>query len=172
MNIGARDPESGLVNVIVETVAGSRNKYKYDEATGLFLLHKMLPLGARFPFDFGFIPSTAAEDGDPVDVMVLGEEPTFMGCLVTVRLLGILDAKQTEKGKTIRNDRLIGVPQTKKIRPEARTLSDLPARVLGQLEHFFTAYNQAEGRRFEVIGRRGSKAADQRVDEGIRAYRK
>ena len=170
--IGERDSRSGLVNVIVETVAGSRNKYKYDEELGLFRLHKMLPLGARFPFDFGFVPSTRGEDGDPLDLMIVGGEPTFMGCLVTVRLLGIIDAKQSQDGKTIRNDRLIGTAQTPKIRPEARTLKDLPARTLDQIEHFFCAYNLAEGRRFVTLGRRGPKIANARIEEGVRAFEK
>src|SRR5437764_1172805 len=83
VTLGARDRATGLVNVIVETPAGSRSKYKYDEALGLFRLHKLLPVGAAFPFDFGFIPGTRAEDGDPLDVLLLGVEPTFVGCLVT-----------------------------------------------------------------------------------------
>jgi hypothetical protein len=87
---------------------------------------------------------------------VLGAIATFVGCLVTVRLLGVLEAEQTEKGKTIRNDRLIGAPETEKIRPAATTLSEMPDALLGEIEHFFVSYNQAEGRRFEVLGRRGS----------------
>jgi inorganic pyrophosphatase len=166
----ARVPGSKLINVIVETPAGSRNKYKYDENSGLVMLYKVLPAGARFPFDFGFIPGTRGEDGDPLDVMVLGEEPTFSGCLITVRLLGIIEAEQTERGTTIRNDRLIGTAETPKIRPAARSLADVPERLLDQIEHFFTAYNHYEGREFVVLGRRGPVVAGKRVDEGIRAW--
>ena len=86
------------VEVVIETPAGSRNKYRYDEERGLFLLHKLLPLGTTFPFDFGFVPGTLAEDGDPVDVLVLSAEPLFQGCRVPVRLLGVIEAEQTEKG--------------------------------------------------------------------------
>lgn len=171
MSIGARDQRTGLVQVIVETAAGSRNKYRYDEELGIFRLHKSLPLGARFPFDFGFIPSTRAEDGDPLDIMIVGGEPTFIGCLVTVRLLGILEAEQTEKTKTIRNDRLIGVPETEKIRPEARSFKDLPSVMLDQIEHFFRAYNQAEGRKFTILARRSPRVAERCIDEGMRAHR-
>src|SRR5205823_13298355 len=96
------------------------------------------------------------------------EEPTFVGCLVTVRLLGILEAEQTEQGKTIRNDRLIGTPETEKIHPRARSLSDLPAELLDQIEQFFENYNRAEGRAFVVLGRRGPQVASRRIDEGIR----
>ena len=94
-----RERASGRIHVMVETPAGSRAKFKLDESLGLFKLHKMLPRGASFPFDFGFIPGTRGEDGDPLDVLVLAEEPLPQGCLVTVRLLGILEAEQTERGR-------------------------------------------------------------------------
>ena len=100
-HLAAWDAGSGLVNVVVEAPRGSRNKYKYDERHGLFRLSKVLPLGACFPYDFGFIPSTRAEDGDPVDVLVLTEEPAFAGCVLPVRLLGVIEAEQTEGGKTV-----------------------------------------------------------------------
>jgi len=167
--LGARPRGSRAVNVIVETTAGSRNKYKYDEQLRLFRLHKRLPLGAAFPFDFGFIPGTHAEDGDPLDVLLVGGDPTFVGCLVTARLLGVLEANQTERRKTVRNDRLIAVAETEKIHPVERSLADLPKDVLAQVEHFFTSYNQAEGREFTVIGRRGPSAATRLVSAGIRA---
>ena len=169
--LGARDERSGTVNAIVDTPAGSRNKYKYDEKRGLFHLHKLLPIGAAFPFDFGFIPGTRGEDGDALDVLILGEEPTFVGCLVTVRLLGIIEAKQTEKRKTIRNDRLIVTPETEKIRPTARSLADVPKRVLTQIEHFFVSYNHAEGRVFTVLGRRGPRQAMKQIEQGVRLFR-
>src|SRR5262249_26353611 len=111
-------PATGLVHVIVDTPKGSRNKFKYDEALGLFRLGKVLPLGSSFPYDFGFIPATRAEDGDPVDILVFADEPTFCGCLVTVRLLGVIEAEQTEKGQTVRNDRLVGIVETPYNRPE------------------------------------------------------
>jgi len=167
-SIGARASSSGRVNVIVETPAGSRSKYRYDDACGLFLLHKLLPRGASFPFDFGFIPGTRGEDGDPLDVMLVDDERTFPGCLVTARLLGVIDAEQRQKGKTIRNDRLIATAETEKIHPRARSLADLPAGVLDQIEHFFASYNQAEGREFVPLGRRGPPIAAKRVDQGIR----
>ena len=81
-HLSAREPDSGLVRVVVDTPKGSRNKYKYDETLGLYRLSKVLPLGLAFPYDFGFIPSTRAEDGDPLDVLLLGEEAllTFLLC--------------------------------------------------------------------------------------------
>src|SRR4029434_10227293 len=92
-NLSAREPDSGLVRFVVDTPKGSRNKYKYDETLGLYRLSKVLPLGSAFPYDFGSIPSTRAEDGDPMDVLLLGEEALFPGCLVTVRLVGVIQAE-------------------------------------------------------------------------------
>jgi inorganic pyrophosphatase len=169
--IAPRDPGARTVNVVVETVAGSRSKYKFDQRLGLFRLHKLLPVGAAFPYDFGFVPGTLADDGDALDVLLLNEEPTHVGCLVTARILGVVEAEQTEKGVTIRNDRLIGVAETAKIRPTARTLADLPVRLLDQIEHFFVAYNRAEGRAFTPIGRRGPRLAERAIDAAIRRHR-
>src|SRR5215831_10225087 len=78
------------LTVVIETPAGSRSKFRYDDRLGVFRLDKLLPMGASFPVDFGFVPGTRAEGGDPLDVVVLGEEPTFPGCIMTVRLLGII----------------------------------------------------------------------------------
>ena len=167
-----KDRASRTVTVVVETPGRTRSKYTFDEALGLFRLYKMLPLGAAFPFDFGFIPGTRAEDGDPVDVLVVGDEPTFTGCVIPVRVLGVLEAEQTEKRATLRNDRVIAMPETPKIRPTARSLNDLPEKTLAQIEHFFVAYNQAEGRKFVVLRRSGPAVAHRRIDEAIRAYRK
>src|SRR5947207_3463354 len=154
-HVRARDVDTGLVNVIIDTPRGSRKKFKYDEELGLFRLSKELPRGASFPYDFGFIPSTRAEDGDPLDVLVLTDDPAFTGCLVTVRLIGVLQAEQTEKGKTVRNDRLIGMIETPYNQPEVRSLTDLPPTRLDEIAHFFISYNQAEGREFKPVGRRG-----------------
>nr|MDQ3622507.1 inorganic diphosphatase [Verrucomicrobiota bacterium] len=94
------------VNAIVDTPRGSQNKFKYDEESGLFMLGGAMPAGVVFPFEFGFIPSTAGGDGDPLDLLILMDAPTFVGCLVRARLIGVIEAEQTENGKTLRNDRL------------------------------------------------------------------
>ncbi|MFN8470923.1 MAG: inorganic diphosphatase [Anaerolineae bacterium] len=103
------DPDSGNLTVIIETPKGSRNKYKYDEKKRLFTLSKVLPAGASFPFGFGFVPSTRGQDGDPLDVLVLMDSPAFAGCLLECRLIGVIEAEQSEDGKKERNDRLIAV---------------------------------------------------------------
>ena len=160
-HLSAREPDSGLVRVVVDTPNGSRNKYKYDAHLGLYRLSKVLPLGLAFPYDFGFSPSTQAEDGDPLDVLLLGEEALFPGCLVTVRLVGVIQAEQTEHGKTFRNDRLIGAIETPVNRPEIQTLEDLRTERLDEIEHFFIAYNHLEGRHFKPCLLYTSDAADE-----------
>ena len=169
-HLSAREPDSGLVRVVVDTPKGSRNKYKYDEQVGLYRLSKVLPLGSAFPYDFGFIPSTRAADGDPLDVLVLGEEALFPGCLVTIRLVGVIQAEQTEHGKTFRNDRLIGAIETSVNRPTIQTLEDLRPERLDGIEHFFMAYNHLEGRHFTPLGRHGPAMAEQLLADGIRQF--
>src|SRR5580700_6893778 len=95
---------------IIETPRGCRNKFDYDPDSNLFKLGGLLPEGMMFPFDFGFIPSTLGEDGDPLDIMVLMDAPAHVGCLIDVRIIGIIEAKQTQQnGKTESNHRLLGV---------------------------------------------------------------
>ena len=102
------DSSSEGVNVIIETPKGSRNKFKFDPKCGLFSLGSVLPAGATFPYDFGYVPGTMADDGDLLDVLLLMDVPAFTGCHVRTRLIGVIEATQTdEKGKAERNDRLV-----------------------------------------------------------------
>jgi len=165
------DDDSGDLNVIIETPRGSRNKLKYDPKNDLFLLNKVLPAGAVFPHDFGFFPSTAGQDGDPLDVLVLMEEPIFPGNLVRVRLIGVIEAEQTEKGETIRNDRLIAVAAECQDWRNVRELDDLNANLVAEIEHFFVSYNEMAARKFKPIGRPGSKRARKLLDEGMQRFK-
>jgi len=169
-HLSARESDTGLVRVVVDTAKGSRNKYKYDETLGLYRLSKVLPLGLTFPYDFGSIPSTRAADGDPLDVLVLGEEALVPGFLVTVRLVGVIQAEQTEHGKPFRNDRLLGAIETPVNRPAIQTLAELPPERLDEIECFFSAYNHLEGRHFKPIGRHGPAMAAQLLADGIRQF--
>ena len=107
-----RERGTGRIHVIIDTPAGSRNKYKFDPQLQLFRVSRILPIGMAFPYDFGSIPGTCAEDGDALDVLVLGLAPTFPGCLTTARLIGVLRAWQVEHGKRVTNDRLLAVAET------------------------------------------------------------
>src|ERR1043165_4187024 len=161
------------LNVIIETPKGSRNKFNYDEETGLFKLGGVLPAGASVPFDFGFVPSPPGGDGDPLAVLVLVGEPAFTGCLVRVRLVGVIEAEQTERdGETARNDRLIGVAAESRLHKGVRTLKSLGAALLDEIEHFFVSYNEFKGKRFEPLGRFGPKKASELVEEGMKKFAK
>lgn len=165
------DEESGDLNAVVETVAGSRNKFAYDAELGLFRLKGVLPAGASFPFDFGFVPSTKGDDGDPLDVLLLMDEPAFAGCLVSARLLGVITAQQRERDGTVeQNDRLIAVASDSHTHEGVRTLGDLSPNLLDEIEHFFVSYNQVRGKKFTPTGRKGPKAARTIVEEGARRF--
>jgi len=167
----AWDTETGNVNVIVDTPKGSAIKFKYDTFKSIYTISHLLPPGTVFPFDFGSIPSTRAEDGDPLDVLILMEQPSFAGCLVQVRLIGVLEAKQTQEGQTQRNDRLIGVSVASRVYETTRTLEDLPQRRLAEIEHYFVSYNKERGRKFRPIGRFGPARARALVRKGEKYYR-
>ena len=149
------DRESGDLNVVIDTPKGSRNKFSWDEKRQLFELSGVLPAGAVFPYDFGFIPNTRGGDGDPLDVLVLMDAPAFPGCLVRARLLGVIEAKQTEKGETERNDRLIAVAAKSRAHADLKSIADLNPKSLDEIEHFFVSYNEAKGKKFKPLGRYG-----------------
>lgn len=133
----------------------------------------MLPTGSVFPFDFGFLPKTLGEDGDPLDVLVLMDEPAFPGCLVPSRLIGVIEADQTEGKDTFRNDRLIAVADAAETYSEVRRLKDLNERLVDEIAHFFESYNAIMGdRKFVVRDYCGPDAAMKLVDEGIRRFGK
>jgi inorganic pyrophosphatase len=160
------DRKSGELNVIIETPRGCRNKYAYDEKLRIFTLSGFLPAGAVFPFDFGFVPQTEGEDGDPLDVLVLMDEPAFAGCLVQCRLLGVIEANQTEDGKTERNDRLIAVAGNSRNHEDVKSISDLNDNLVHEIEHFFVSYNESKGKKFDLLGCRGVARATQLVKKG------
>ena len=153
------DRKTGELNAIVDTPKGSRNKFKYDEQLRVFKLGGVLPLGASFPFDFGYIPSTQGEDGDPLDILILMDEPAFPGCLVPSKLIGVIEARQTEGKESFRNDRLIAVAADSRNHTHVRFLGDLNANVVKEIEHFFVSYNQAKGKQFEILGTAGPERA-------------
>jgi inorganic pyrophosphatase len=166
-----RERGTRRIHVLIETPAGSRNKYKYDRALGVFRVSRVLPAGTGFPYDFGSIPGTRAADGDPLDVMVLGLAPSFPGCLVTVRLLGVLHAEQTERGHRIRNDRLIAVAETPVNRARPKELRALDPETLRDIEHFFESYNRRQGRPFRIAGRGGRREAEALLERAVREFR-
>jgi inorganic pyrophosphatase len=169
-SLSAFDDETKELNVIIETPKGCRNKYKFDEQRELFMLSGMLPVGASFPFDFGFIPSTLGEDGDPLDILILMDEPAFVGCLISARLIGVIKAEQTEDGKTFRNDRLIGVASHSRTHTGIKSLNDLDKTLIGEIEHFFVSYNESKGKKFIPLGRLNVASAQKLIKDGIKKH--
>lgn len=141
-----------LIHVVVETVAGSAIKYHYESASGFFLAKKLLPAGLRFPYDFGFIPGTMGEDGDPLDILLISEFTSYPGTMFRCRVIGCFKALQQEKRskKKIRNDRLVAIPDISVAYRHITALTQMPQNIIAQLKNFFIWYNQEQGKRFEI----------------------
>jgi inorganic pyrophosphatase len=166
------DPSSGEVTAVIETPKGSPNKYDYDEGCAAFRLAGVMPEGTSFPYDFGFVPSTVAEDGDPLDVLVFLDAPAVVGCILTVRLIGVIEAKQRKQGEDwIRNDRLLAVATHAHTHEHVQTLDDLRPRLVDEIEAFFSNYNEMKGSEFKPIERGGPKKARELVDQAAAAFR-
>ena len=153
------DKKEGLIQVIIETPAGSRNKFAFDPDQGIFALKKVLPAGMVFPYDFGFLPQTIAPDGDPIDVLLLMDEPAFPGCAVQARLVGVIEGEQLDGKKKIRNDRLVAVAEMNHMYANIRKLKDLPDQWLTELQDFFVNYHNLEGKKYKLLGRKGTDVA-------------
>jgi inorganic pyrophosphatase len=166
------DPKKFLCRAIIETPKGCRNKFDFDPESNLFKLGGLLPEGMMFPFDFGFIPSTLGDDGDPVDIMVLMDAPAHVGCLIDVRLIGIIEANQTEDGKTESNNRLLGVAVHSYDHEDLRSIDEVSTTLLDQVEEFFISYNKQRGKKFKVTGTGGPGKALKFLKTGIYAYKK
>jgi len=125
-----------------------------------------------FPFDFGFIPSTLGADGDPLDIMVLMDAPAHVGCLMEVRIIGVIIAKQTQGGKTESNDRLVGVAVHSYQHEDLESIDDVSKTLLDQVEEFFVSYNKQRGKKFKITGLGGPKRAIKFLKAGIGAHKK
>jgi len=145
------DIQARTVRAVIETPAGNRTKFDYDPESGLFALHDVLPAGMAFPLAFGFVPATLGGDGDPLDIIVLADEHLPVGCLVTVKLLGVIEACQTERdGSRNRNDRLIGRVLKSRLYADVHDLDCLGRALVEELTSFFETYNMLKGKHFQV----------------------
>ncbi|MGF7178972.1 inorganic diphosphatase [Tunturiibacter psychrotolerans] len=163
------DKKEGLVQIIIETPAKSRNKFAYDPDQGIFALKKVLPAGMVFPYDFGFLPQTLAPDGDPIDVLLLMDEPAFPGCAVRARLVGVIEGEQLDGKKKIRNDRLIAVAEANHQYANVRKLKDLPSQWMKEVQDFFVNYHNLEGKKYRLLGCKGADAAMTLIKEAMKA---
>jgi inorganic pyrophosphatase len=161
--------KDGMLQVIVETPKGSRNKFAFDSEQGIFALKKVLPAGMVFPYDFGFLPQTLAADGDPIDVLLLMDEPAFSGCAVRARLIGVIEGEQIEGKKRIRNDRLLAVAEANHMYANIRKLADLPKQFLTELQDFFVNYHNLEGKKYRLLGCKGSDPAFELIKKARKA---
>jgi inorganic pyrophosphatase len=161
------DPDQHGLVAVIETPKGSPDKYDYDEAIAAFRLASVLPLGMVFPYDFGFIPSTLGADGDPLDALVFLDSPVPVGCVLTVRLIGVIEAQQRQQGEDwIRNDRLLAVATHARTHTHIERIKDLSLNFVDEIVDFFCNYNKLNGKEFKPLDRGGPKQARMLVDEG------
>ena len=154
------DPDDHALLTVVETAKGSRNKLSYNLAFCAFELRKVLPVGMIFPYDFGFVPGTRGDDGDPLDVLLLLDDPVPMGSVVRARAVGAIEAEQREENSHwIRNDRLIAVATHAQLHGNIKKLKELNIGILNEIEAFFQQYNALENREFRTLGQCGPKSA-------------
>jgi inorganic pyrophosphatase len=157
-----------LLRVVIETPKGSRNKFAFDPDERIFELKKVLPAGMIFPYDFGFVPSTKADDGDPVDVLVLMDEPAFAGCVLLCRPIGVIEGEQGDKKDKERNDRIIAVEKDAHSWADITTIDDLGKEFCRELEEFFVNYHKLSGNEYRVLGVKGPDQARKLVKSGMR----
>lgn len=147
------------LHVVIETPKGCRNKFAFDPKRRIFELTKVLPAGMTFPYDFGFLPRTEAPDGDPIDVLLLMDEPAFPGCAVRARLIGVIEGEQIDGKKKVRNDRLLAIAEANHSYNYVRKVKDLPDQFLRELQDFFVNYHRLEGKEYRLLGCKGAQAA-------------
>lgn len=165
------DDDEDIIRVVIETPKGSRNKYAFDAEEKVFELKKVLPAGMDFPYDFGFVPSTKADDGDPVDVLVLMDEPAFTGCVLQCRIIGIIEGEQGDKQETERNDRIVAIEKQNHSWADIRHIDDLGKQFREELEEFFVNYHKLSGKQYRILGVKGPSAARKAIEKGRSAVR-
>lgn len=159
------------IQVIIETPKGSRNKYAFNQKTRVFELAKVLPAGMTFPYDFGFVPRTLGGDGDPLDVLVLMDEPAFPGCVLKCRLIGLIEGEQISKKKTERNDRIVAIEQDNHSYASVKHIDDMGKEFEREIEMFFVNFHELIGKKYEIVGLRGPGAALRCIHKGMKAAR-
>ena len=164
--------KDGDVHVVVETPRGSRAKFAYDPKLKAFTLRKSLLTGLTYPHDWGFVPSTKADDGDPIDIMIIHDAATFPGLVIACRVIGILRIEQKADGKSERNDRLFAVPLRSHSEKDLRDVRELSKPVQEELEKFFIATDELESKELEILGWKGPKAGLQAIKDAQQAFAK
>jgi inorganic pyrophosphatase len=164
--------DDGDVRVVIETPRGSRAKLRYDPELQIFTLSKSLLVGLTYPHDWGFVPSTKAEDGDPIDIMVIHDAATSPGLVLTCRVIGVLQIEQKSKSNAERNDRLFAVPRRSHSERGLRDVRDLSKPILEELEKFFVATDELEDKELKIIGWKGPKIALKAINDAAKSFEK
>lgn len=163
--------DDGDLRVVVETPRGSSAKLDYDPDLKTFTLSKSLLAGLTYPYDWGFIPATMAQDGDPLDVMVIHEAATFPGLVLTCKVIGVLQVEQHSKGKkSKRNDRLFAVPRGSHAEKDLTDIRDLTSAKRDELAKFFIATDELEDKQLKILGWKGPKVALKTIKKGTKAF--
>jgi inorganic pyrophosphatase len=149
---------------VVETPRGSRAKLEFDPKLRVFTLSKPLLTGLTYPYDWGFIPSTKAEDGDPADVLIIHDAATYPGLVLRCKPIGMVEIMQTKKGKKERNDRIFVVPERSPFEADLTDIRNLPERATKELERFFEATDALEDKKLEFLGWHGPTKAIKTID--------
>jgi inorganic pyrophosphatase len=160
----------GRVHVVVEAPRHARVKFKFSPTLQVFELSRALMVGLSYPYDWGFVPSTCAEDGDPLDGLIMHEATTFPGILIPCRAIGVLEVQQTQKTKTVRNDRVIFVPDDGLKRPLVDDVQDLKAETRREFEAFFCAAVNNTGKKLKFLGWRSAKHALATVNRSAKKF--
>lgn len=164
--------DKGDVRVVVETPRGSRAKLKFDPKLQSFTLSKSLLKGLTYPYDWGFVPATIAEDGDPIDVTVIHDATTFPGLVLTCKIIGVLQVKQSQNGKAERNDRIFAVPRASHAERDLTDVRRLSSAEREELGKFFIATDELENKKLKILGWKGPKTALKAVKAGAKAFQK
>jgi inorganic pyrophosphatase len=161
-----------LLQVIIETPRGCRNKYSFDPEQKIYVLKSALPAGMCFPYDFGFVPRTIAGDGDPLDVLVLMDEPAFPGCALMARVIGVIKGEQTSSKGTNRNDRIVAVAETARTYDYLKSMDDFPKQAFREIEEFFVNYHRLQGKTYKLLGCGSKQAAEKLIKNASKAASK
>jgi inorganic pyrophosphatase len=156
-----------VIYVVVEIPKKSRNKYEYDEQRGFVKLDRVLFSSLHYPGDYGFVPQTLHADGDPLDVLVITNEPTFAGCVIEARPLGVF--RLVDKGKP--DDKILAVPHTDPLFAEYHTLEDVPPHFKSEMAHFFTVYKDLESAKVVGKGWESREQAYAEIERAVERYR-
>jgi len=161
-------PKLGVINVLIEIAAGSKNKYEFDKDLQAFALDRVLYSSVQYPYDYGFVPNTLADDGDPLDGMVIIDEPTFPGCVIASRPIGMLE--MIDGGD--RDEKILCVPDNDPRFAQVKSLKDVAPHRLDEIAEFFKTYKNLQKKAVQILGWQDIDKVQALVDECIRAAQK